>query len=157
MRLQQSRSAAVISAAGMRHAMIGAANRRSDSNETPTLPNGFIRPKYRFPLSFDATRARKLQVTQVAWDEPHLEPSARSTVSGRWGEREFYARIPVCTGRRCGPHSCQLGWLRAFGTHWRRIAYGCKGLQPSELFRSAIPLPMVSRSGSINRLCRNSC
>jgi hypothetical protein len=81
--------------------MIGVANRRSDSNETPTLANGFTRFKYRFPLSLDATRARKLQVTQVLLDEPHLEPAARSTVSGRWGEREFDARIPVCTGRRC--------------------------------------------------------
>jgi hypothetical protein len=45
MRLQQSRSAEVIAAAGTRHAMIGVANRRSDNNETPTLPNGFIRLK----------------------------------------------------------------------------------------------------------------
>jgi hypothetical protein len=45
MRLQQSRSDAVIAAAGTRHAIIGVANIRSDSNETPTLPNGFIRLK----------------------------------------------------------------------------------------------------------------
>ena len=42
MRLQQSRSAAVIAIAGMRQAIIGVANTRSNSNETPTLPIGFI-------------------------------------------------------------------------------------------------------------------
>ena len=42
MRLQQSRSAAVIAIAGMRQAIIGFANTSSNSNETPTLPIGFI-------------------------------------------------------------------------------------------------------------------
>jgi len=45
MRLQQSRSAAVMEAAGMRQAMIGVANRRSDSIEIPALKAGFIRLK----------------------------------------------------------------------------------------------------------------
>ena len=42
MRLQQARSAAVIALACMVHAMIGVANSRSDSRETPTLPSRFI-------------------------------------------------------------------------------------------------------------------
>jgi hypothetical protein len=42
MRLQQSRSAAVIAIAGSAQAMIGAANSSSDNNETTTLPTGFI-------------------------------------------------------------------------------------------------------------------
>jgi len=42
MRLQQSRSAAVIAIAGRAQAMIGAANNRSDNNETPTLATGFM-------------------------------------------------------------------------------------------------------------------
>jgi hypothetical protein len=42
MRLQQSRSASVIAAAGTRHAMIGVANKRSDKSETPILPIRFI-------------------------------------------------------------------------------------------------------------------
>ena len=42
MRLQQSRSASVIAAAGTRHAMIGVANKNSDKSETPILPIPFI-------------------------------------------------------------------------------------------------------------------
>jgi hypothetical protein len=42
MRLQQSRSAAVIAIAGRVQAMIGAANSSRDNNETPTLATGFI-------------------------------------------------------------------------------------------------------------------
>jgi len=43
MRLQQSRSAAVMEAAGMRQAMIGIANRSRDNIETPALKTGLIR------------------------------------------------------------------------------------------------------------------
>jgi hypothetical protein len=43
MRLQQSRSAAVIEAAGMRQAIIGVANKSSDSIETPALKTDLIR------------------------------------------------------------------------------------------------------------------
>jgi len=42
MRLQQSRSAAVIAIAGSAHAMIGAANSSNDNNETTTLTTGFM-------------------------------------------------------------------------------------------------------------------
>ena len=42
MRLQQSRSAAVMAFACIVHAMIGVANSKSDSSETPTLPTGFM-------------------------------------------------------------------------------------------------------------------
>jgi hypothetical protein len=42
MRLQQSRSAAVIAIAGSAQAMIGAANSSSDNSETPTLTTGFM-------------------------------------------------------------------------------------------------------------------
>jgi len=42
MRLQQSRSAAVIAMAGSTQAMIGATNRSSDNNEMPTLTTGFM-------------------------------------------------------------------------------------------------------------------
>src|SRR5438309_417389 len=65
MRLQQSRSAAVIANAGMTHAIIGIASRTSDSTETPTLPTGFIAlRKYRFDLRLDAMPTGKLQVTE---------------------------------------------------------------------------------------------
>lgn len=64
MRLQQSRSAAVIAAAGMTHAIIGVASRTSDSTETPTLPTGFIAlRKYRLNHRLDAIPPGKLQVT----------------------------------------------------------------------------------------------
>jgi len=42
MRLQQSRSAAVIAMAGRAQAIIGAANRSNDNNETTTLTTGFM-------------------------------------------------------------------------------------------------------------------
>jgi hypothetical protein len=41
-RVQQSRSAAVIALAWIVHAMIGVANNSSDRSETQTLPTGFM-------------------------------------------------------------------------------------------------------------------
>jgi len=43
MRLQQSRSAALMEAAGMRQTMIGVANKSSDKIETPSLKADLIR------------------------------------------------------------------------------------------------------------------
>src|ERR1700746_46495 len=64
MRLQHSRSSALIAIAGRAHAMIGAANSSSDNSETPTLPTSFITSrKYRFNRRLDAIQLGKLQVT----------------------------------------------------------------------------------------------
>src|ERR1700746_3577669 len=64
MRLQHSRSSALIAIAGRAHAMIGAANSSSDNSETPTLPTSFITSrKYRFNRKLDAIHLGKLQVT----------------------------------------------------------------------------------------------
>src|SRR6266481_3723156 len=91
MRLQQSRSAAVIANAGMTHAIIGIASRTSDSSETPTLPTGFISlRKYRFDQRLDAIPRRKLEVTDgrlgLARSTPPslaLEPAPRENCSSR--------------------------------------------------------------------------
>ena len=44
-RLQHSRSEAVMEAAGMRQSMMGVASNTSESNETPNLKADLIRPK----------------------------------------------------------------------------------------------------------------
>jgi hypothetical protein len=61
MRLQQSRSTAVIAATGITHAIIGVARRTSDTTETPILPNGFMTLKKVYvPPALDAIRAGAL-------------------------------------------------------------------------------------------------
>jgi len=65
MRLQQSRSAAVIAIAGMRQAIIGVANTRSNSNETPTLLIGFICLKSIGLASVGRNTGRKTALVRV--------------------------------------------------------------------------------------------
>lgn len=80
MRLQQSRSAAVIAAAGMTQAIIGVASRTSDKTETATLQTGLIAlGKYRFTYRLDAILPGKLQVT----DDHHADgPLSHAFVGG---------------------------------------------------------------------------